>query len=96
MLLCEERRGKKITYANNIVLTGQWMGKEAVGWGSPLKSRPSLKHKHNALCIKFLKCGVKSFLCSRSWRLSVETLGRELVSSEFWFLKTRLANQRGL
>lgn len=35
MLLCEERRGKKITYANNVVLTGQWMGKEAMGWGSP-------------------------------------------------------------
>lgn len=29
------RRGKKITYANNVVLTDQWMGKEAMGWGSP-------------------------------------------------------------
>lgn len=33
--MCEERRGKKITYANNVVLTDQWMGKEAVGWVPP-------------------------------------------------------------
>lgn len=52
MLLCEERRGKKITYANNAALTGQWMGKEAAGWGFPLKSRRSVKHTRDSLCAK--------------------------------------------
>lgn len=51
---CVRRGGeRKITYVNNVVLTGQRMGKEAVGWGSPLKSRPSLQNNHNALYIKF-------------------------------------------